>query len=543
MSIRKELSGKKILITGASGFLGKTLLEKLLWEVPDVSEVRLLVRPGKENSDRHESARLRIINDIQTSPAFKRLRERETDLIQFLDKKIRVLPCDFLQEDLGLSREDQNIISNDLDAVIHIAATVSWDERFDYSIRANSLGTNRLLKMVQACSPVPRFVHISSAYVHGQRTGRVLETAFDPEKSIANELGSSELFQIESEIRQALDRADQVEKESKRADQIRKFEQEIYLRSGVTVDSGGNGISDQVENLRRKYVRSILSDYGIERARRHGWIDSYTFSKAMAEMLLIKNRRAVPLAIIRPPGITSALKDPDTGWLEGYHLTEPLIEGLGRGLIKVFPGLPESVIDTVPVDCVVNLILAAAATLKDASKPYIYQIATSDLNPITLGEIERTWRNYFNQYPLNDSKGKPVTVHPARLVADPVRFVKGIRQRYGIPLSIAENLLHRLSWAKKIGSYRKLLGWVVRSRKRLERVTRFSDLYSTYTINSWCFVSDNTRKLLSELSGEDLERFNFDVKRINWTEFWSEIHIPGMRRYVLRKESPAKAAA
>lgn len=46
-----------------------------------------------------------------------------------------------------------------------------------------------------------------------------------------------------------------------------------------------------------------------------------------------------------------------------------------------------------------------------------------------------------------------------------------------------------------------------------------------------------------ELSGEDLVRFNFDVKRINWTEFWSEIHIPGMRRYVLKKDTSAEAAA
>jgi len=543
MSIRKALSGKKIMITGATGFLGKTLLEKLLWEVPDVSEILLPVRPGREGSNPHEAARLRIINDIQRSPAFKRLREREKDLVSFLDKRIYVIPCDFLKEDLGLSREDHDRILRGLDAVIHIAATVSWDERFDYSIRANSLGTTKLLTIIQSCSPVPGFVHISSAYVHGQRTGRVLEIPFDPEKSIANELGSKEPFQIDLEIRKALEKADQVEKESGSRDQIQKFEQEIYLRSGAEPDPLDTRFLDEVENLRRKHVRKILSDYGIERARLHGWIDSYTFSKAMAEMLLVKNRGKVPLAIIRPPGITSALKDPDTGWLEGYHLTEPLIEGVGRGMIKVFPGLPESVIDTVPVDCVVNLILTVAATLKDASSPYVYQIATSDQNPITLGEIEKTWRNYFIRNPLNDSKGNPIRVQPARLVPDPDRFVKGIRQRYGIPLSIAENLLYRLSFAKTIGLYRKLLGWVVRSRKRLERVARFSDLYSTYTINSWCFVSDNTRKLLSELSEEDLERFNFDVKRINWTEFWSEIHIPGMRRYVLKKEASAEVSA
>jgi len=37
--------GKRILLTGSTGFLGKIVLEKLLREVPDLAKVYLLIRP------------------------------------------------------------------------------------------------------------------------------------------------------------------------------------------------------------------------------------------------------------------------------------------------------------------------------------------------------------------------------------------------------------------------------------------------------------------------------------------------------------------
>lgn len=45
LSISTFYSGRSILITGASGFLGKVLLEKLLRSCPDTREIFLLMRP------------------------------------------------------------------------------------------------------------------------------------------------------------------------------------------------------------------------------------------------------------------------------------------------------------------------------------------------------------------------------------------------------------------------------------------------------------------------------------------------------------------
>lgn len=48
--------GKTVLLTGATGFVGKVILEKLLWEVPNIGSIFVLIRP---RSGQSPEARLR----------------------------------------------------------------------------------------------------------------------------------------------------------------------------------------------------------------------------------------------------------------------------------------------------------------------------------------------------------------------------------------------------------------------------------------------------------------------------------------------------
>lgn len=52
--IRKFYKDKTIFITGASGFLGKVLLEKLLFSCSELKEILILMRPkrGKSGAER-----------------------------------------------------------------------------------------------------------------------------------------------------------------------------------------------------------------------------------------------------------------------------------------------------------------------------------------------------------------------------------------------------------------------------------------------------------------------------------------------------------
>lgn len=47
------------------------------------------------------------------------------------------------------------------------------------------------------------------------------------------------------------------------------------------------------------------------------------------------------------------------------------------------------------------------------------------------------------------------------------------------------------------------------------------------------FHAGNTQKLLSEMSKEEKNSFEIDVKEINWRNYLQETHIPGLRKHVL----------
>ncbi|MEC7145646.1 MAG: SDR family oxidoreductase [Actinomycetota bacterium] len=66
--IRENLSGKRIAITGSTGFLGTALVERFLRSVPDC-ELVLLVRPGRRGAEH------RVKRDILKNDAFDRLRD------------------------------------------------------------------------------------------------------------------------------------------------------------------------------------------------------------------------------------------------------------------------------------------------------------------------------------------------------------------------------------------------------------------------------------------------------------------------------------
>lgn len=65
--LREFYSGKNIFITGATGFLGVCLLEKILRTVPNHGDIYLLMRPkkGKEIAER--------LDEIKKNSVFVRL--------------------------------------------------------------------------------------------------------------------------------------------------------------------------------------------------------------------------------------------------------------------------------------------------------------------------------------------------------------------------------------------------------------------------------------------------------------------------------------
>src|SRR2546425_11659371 len=99
-------------------------------------------------------------------------------------------------------------------------------------------------------------------------------------------------------------------------------------------------------------------------------------------------------------------------------MAEPLILAFGRIILRDFSGLPDSLLDVIPADFVVNTVLAVAANPPPDSKPRIYHAASGSRNPLRFGGLVDFTASYFTEHPLRDRYGQaigpPNWTYPAR---------------------------------------------------------------------------------------------------------------------------------
>ena len=115
--INEALRGKKIAITGSTGFLGTALVELLLREIEDI-QLRLLIRPsGKRSPDK------RLERDILKKDAFDSLKSSvgEERFATMVKEQIKALSADISKQEIDLDANGIKEIS-ERDVIIHSSA-------------------------------------------------------------------------------------------------------------------------------------------------------------------------------------------------------------------------------------------------------------------------------------------------------------------------------------------------------------------------------------------------------------------------------------
>lgn len=124
-SIMEFLNNKSILVIGATGFLAKVFVEKILRVQPKVKKLYLLLRAVDT-----KSAEERLHHEVIGMALFDVLREQHgASLYSFVYEKVTPVPGDISCVDLGIRDsllKDQ--IWNEIDTVINCAATTDFDE-------------------------------------------------------------------------------------------------------------------------------------------------------------------------------------------------------------------------------------------------------------------------------------------------------------------------------------------------------------------------------------------------------------------------------
>ena len=518
--IPEALAGKRIGVTGATGFLGTALVERLLRAVPGC-EVVVVVRAGKRTS-----AAERVRREIVRNDCFDRLRREWGDRFDAeIDRRLGAVAGDVSVDGLGLSDEDAATLRS-CDVVIHSAASVSFDSPLDAAVEVNLLGPSRVASVLGAGDEPPaHLVAVSTAYVAGTRRGDSPE-ALLPDTPFAIDVD------WRAEVDAARKARSDSESESRRPERLAVFAKRARSELGA---AGGPLLADKLEKLRTEWVRDQMIEAGKSRAHSLGWPDAYAYTKALGERATLATRGDVPLTIVRPSIIESALAEPRPGWIRGFRMAEPVIISYGRGLLKEFPGIPEGVVDVIPVDFVVAAIIAVAARGPAPGGPDVVQVASGFRNPLRYRRLVRLVQTWFEEHPLYDTDGQPIVV-PEWSFPGRGRVQRQL-QRATRALTTAEKVVTTLPIR---GRQAQLSGRLEDRRTQAERALGYVELYGAYAETEAVFRVDRLLALSEALPAEDKDAFAFDPIVIDWQHFVQEVHLPSIVAQARVRTTPGK---
>lgn len=505
MGVREALAGRRVLVTGVTGFLGEALLERVLADLPQTS-VAVLVRPSAGQTGHQR------VQALLAGPAFATARAATPEGAAGLARRVEVIEGDLTH---------LPPLPPDIAAVVHCAGEVSFDPPIDEGFATNVSGAEAVYAAVAAAGAAPHIVHVSTAYVAGLRSGYVGEGP------------------LTHDLDWRAERAAALRARTTAEDASRTPEALAACRRRAERDhhsAGAVAVATATEDTRRNLVRSRLVAAGTERARSLGWADCYTFTKALGERVAEEFATSLPLSVVRPSIIESALQRPYPGWIQGFKMAEPLILAYGRGELPDFPAAPDGLIDIVPVDLVVNAILATLAHPPPTGSPTYLHVASGARNPLLFRELYAHVREYFLAHPLPSRDGGSYAV-PVWSFAGPGAAEAKLRtaERFA---GTAERVLQALPPGARV---RRAVVSLDRRTAALRFVRRYADLYRPYTQAALLFGDETTAALHARLSAADRADFGCDPAGFSWRHYLQEVHCPAVTG-TLRVRRPPRPA-
>ncbi|CAI9094562.1 OLC1v1030322C1 [Oldenlandia corymbosa var. corymbosa] len=462
-------------------------IEKLLRVQPNIKKLYLLLRAAS-----HESALQRFYSEIKAKDLFRVLKKKHgPNFSALIAQKITVVHGDISRVNLGV--EDLNLFEemrNEVDIVVNLAATTSFDERYDVSFHINTMWPKHILNFAKRCARIKVLLHVSTAYVSGEKEGLIEETPHRMGDTLNGTVG----LDIDNE---------------------QKIIDEKLKRL-------------QADNVSKRDLNLAMKDLGLQRARNYGWPNTYVFTKAMGEMILEELKGNIPTVIVRPTIITSTYKQPFPGWNEGLRTIDSIAAGYAKGKITCFLCDPKTVLDIIPADMVVNaMIVAMLAHAQNPSKTPIYQIGSSVSNPLLFSSLQDYIQRYFRKHPCFDKQEKPIQVREVTIFRTRNNFRLYMALRYLVPLKVL--------WILNAALFQWLGGLYHNLNRKIKYAMRMIDLYAPYLFFKGIYDDTNTEVLRQIVRKNEAENvFYLDPKRINWENYFMNIHFPGLVKYTIK---------
>lgn len=251
--------------------------------------------------------------------------------------------------------------------------------------------------------------------------------------------------------------------------------------------------------------------------------NTYTFTKALAELYVSKHEGKFPISIVRPSIVISSNSDPCPGWCDNVNG----ICGLGClaaiGLLRIIDWNYHATSDMVPVDYVAGCIICAAQHIADKSpnKLKIFNMTSGESNPIC-------WGKFFDYLREN-----AMTTPPTKIVRP---IIQPPRHNRANPIEFAlTKYFSELLFAYFVDTILFLIGYKRCVVKITNKMHHGYKILLPFTSNQWNFKCNNVIALNDALPPGDRQRFKFDMRNFDWKK-QAEVTWAGGRQFILKEE-------
>jgi len=404
------------------------------------------------------------LDQLFNSKLFDLLKKQKNDV----HKKVFAIHGDIEKPMLGIAENDQHLLLEQVEIVFHCAATVRFDEDLSRAIKMNIGAVFSLVELCKSMTRLVSLVHVSTAYCHCQQQ-------HIQEKSYKSPMKPKDAMAL-----------------------LHSMDREVLDSPVVT--------------------REVIGDRP----------NTYTFTKAIAEEIIMTECGQLPVCIVRPSIVVSTWKEPVAGWVDNLNGPTGLFLIAGIGVMRTAVIHEDLLTDGVPVDTCANLTIASAWKTDqeyrfnhvDPTKSpiKIYNFTSGNKVPLTWGEIYGIAERHLFQNPLEGM----------------VWYPEGSFKRSVKINRIYEMILHEFP-ARVTDIVVGMFGrkpFAVRLCNKMQRGMRSLEYFTTH---QWTWENSNTETLEECMTPEDRDIFFFNLDSLDWYSFIL-YYVLGTREYVLKQD-------
>ncbi|MGH7330837.1 MAG: SDR family oxidoreductase, partial [Polyangiaceae bacterium] len=294
--------------------------------------------------------------------------------------------------------------------------------------------------------------------------------------------------------------------------------------------SEGRAFDEELAKVRRRFVSDWLTLAGKDRAQHWGWHNTYTYTKSIGEQIIAKS--GIPFVIARPASCESTVAFPFPGWNDGMSTSSVVIYLALKGAVQI-PGKAVP-LDFMPPDMVVaGMVLSLVELLEGTNQP-VYQFGMSDVNPATAERQGELIGLYKRRHYQKKNTGNPLfnmaMSHMEAFAVDPKRF-----EMIGPPaVARATKTASKALKNMGIGPLRPIASALEKWSAQEQKLGEVLGMFAPFTAErNGPFECSNTRAAYARLSPQDKARLDWTPEKIDWVDWFLEIHMPAVEKWAL----------